>query len=596
MGSFDYNDDYSSFDNLLDRTTLLTEGGKGLGRFHPGFGKTLTGRLREAGSTAIPYRARTFVVHILYSILKPNIITDEELSQLELDPKGPAGKSYNLNLQQILDNHKDEITQRADEIGDAIEERLPAWGNKILSTAPERIQGNIDARKAQKAGKEVADDIKQGEDIDDSVIDALDSVIVQAAITKVLNNIQASLGEPGLDIEEEALQEVVNYAERIQTVDQLADFVRQIAGEPGYQKIALYLSAVVKPLRGNKEGEDEEGEAPYAGVNDPGDPEGEEYSKNEEGGGTTSIVDSLNNDMRKRKLLFEKKKNWMKGAVKKPGALNAAAKAAGESKSEYCASPPSGKADKRCNLWKTFNKYRPEDAEEHDPDVAHHYPGYDPSRPLSPEQEARRQEVNAEFAAMFPREINALFNEFQNYLDNLQDASLMDLEMVVDDIVDLAKSLDDSTKSLAISHLKQMADNSELEDFELYGEEGIFANVPSEDSEGCGRIEKGALLGSLLGKGAITGGLAGAAYHALKGETPKKEEKKEEKKKRGSWSGANYEDEEQAHKESYTNNYLSEQKSSDKRNIKPKTKNQSFKERFKPKTHWQLEELRRMGL
>ena len=54
--------------------------------------------------------------------------------------------------------------------------------------------------------------------------------------------------------------------------------------------------------------------------------------------------------------------------------------------------------------------------------------------------------------------------------------------------------------------------------------------------------------------------------------------------------------EENTHKESYTNNYLSEQKSSDKRNIKPRTENQSFKERYKPKTHWQLEELRRMGL
>ena len=53
---------------------------------------------------------------------------------------------------------------------------------------------------------------------------------------------------------------------------------------------------------------------------------------------------------------------------------------------------------------------------------------------------------------------------------------------------------------------------------------------------------------------------------------------------------------ENTHKESYTSNYLSEQKSSDKRNIKPRTENQSFKERYKPKTHWQLEELRRMGL
>ena len=49
----------------------------------------------------------------------------------------------------------------------------------------------------------------------------------------------------------------------------------------------------------------------------------------------------------------------MKTAVKKPGALNDAAAAAGMSKSEYCANPPSAKAKKRCNLWRTFNKYRP---------------------------------------------------------------------------------------------------------------------------------------------------------------------------------------------------------------------------------------------
>ena len=98
---------------------------------------------------------------------------------------------------------------------------------------------------------------------------------MQAAINKVLTNIQTSLGEPGLDIEEEALQEVVNYAERLQTVDQLADFIRQIAKEPGYQKIALYLSAVVKPLRGHKPAEDFEDEesAPFRGMYEPGDSE-----------------------------------------------------------------------------------------------------------------------------------------------------------------------------------------------------------------------------------------------------------------------------------------------------------------------------------
>ncbi len=48
----------------------------------------------------------------------------------------------------------------------------------------------------------------------------------------------------------------------------------------------------------------------------------------------------------------------MKDAVKKPGALNAAAKRAGKSKSEFCKTAK-GKNKKRCTLWRTFNKYRP---------------------------------------------------------------------------------------------------------------------------------------------------------------------------------------------------------------------------------------------
>ena len=56
------------------------------------------------------------------------------------------------------------------------------------------------------------------------------------------------------------------------------------------------------------------------------------------------------------------------------------------------------------------------------------------------------------------------------------------------------------------------------------------------------------------------------------------------------------EDEEELQVESTTAAYLTEQKQSDKRNKKTKVKNQSFKERYKPKTLWQLEELRRYGL
>ena len=67
--------------------------------------------------------------------------------------------------------------------------------------------------------------------------------------------------------------------------------------------------------------------------------------------------------------------------------------------------------------------------------------------------------------------------------------------------------------------------------------------------------------------------------------------------------GGGYEDEEEfsyspmldSYKTS-TANYLTEQAASDKRNKKTEVKNQSFTEKYKPKTHWQLEELRRYGL
>ena len=45
-----------------------------------------------------------------------------------------------------------------------------------------------------------------------------------------------------------------------------------------------------------------------------------------------------------------------------------------------------------------------------------------------------------------------------------------------------------------------------------------------------------------------------------------------------------------------TAGYLTEQSAADKRNKKSEVKPQSFKERYKPKTHWQLEELKKYGL
>jgi len=47
---------------------------------------------------------------------------------------------------------------------------------------------------------------------------------------------------------------------------------------------------------------------------------------------------------------------WIQKLDIKKGALTAAAEAAGKTISQYCQSPPSGLAAKRCNLWKVFKK------------------------------------------------------------------------------------------------------------------------------------------------------------------------------------------------------------------------------------------------
>ena len=51
------------------------------------------------------------------------------------------------------------------------------------------------------------------------------------------------------------------------------------------------------------------------------------------------------------------KKKWIKGAIRRPGALTAKAKAAGKSISDYCSSEGLSTTTKRqCALAKTFRK------------------------------------------------------------------------------------------------------------------------------------------------------------------------------------------------------------------------------------------------
>ena len=52
------------------------------------------------------------------------------------------------------------------------------------------------------------------------------------------------------------------------------------------------------------------------------------------------------------------KKKWIKGAIKRPGALTAKAKKEGKTVSQYCKKKRSGRTAKQCNLAKTLKKVR----------------------------------------------------------------------------------------------------------------------------------------------------------------------------------------------------------------------------------------------
>lgn len=57
-------------------------------------------------------------------------------------------------------------------------------------------------------------------------------------------------------------------------------------------------------------------------------------------------------------MAAQKKKNWIKGAIKRPGALTAKAKRAGKSIPEFCAGKKTGRTAKQCNLAKTLRKMK----------------------------------------------------------------------------------------------------------------------------------------------------------------------------------------------------------------------------------------------
>ena len=463
MSSFNYTDDFSGFNDLINRADFLTEAKKSpYAGYHGSFGP-ITKELKSAGFSSAPLDTINFIRTILYDL---DIINDDELAAAK---RGAGFSAKKNNLIAVLDSKKRELDNKTDEIAAAVKDGLAQYINRAATN-----RGREEKYAAQAAALELAKDIKAGEDVGDAVEGAVGQL--DAAEKELEQSLEISKADPTTLIEIK-----IRDAERVNDVSEIVtkyaneDGVEvsgdtvQFSVDPGtplanavsahgidkieaalkrdVDKISDSVVVVMAPDEDYEQIDDDEFEGPSMANNPGGDPSS--YAAGEEGGDITEV----------------------------------------------------------------------EDNEEFDPDEAHHYPGYDPNRPLTAKQEKRRQEVNAEY------------KEWLRTNPQIEDEEYDGLE------------------------LDHFLTKEQPED-----------NIPSTDYED--------VLDDLVNKD--------KKDHALKKLNGDGE------RHRHSPMLDSY--------QSNTSGYLTEQAASDNRNKKSEVKKESFKDRYKPKTHWQLEELRRYGL
>ena len=240
----------SSFQDLLTRVSILTEAKVSpYTASHPSFGG-ITSKMKAGGLSSAPLDTIKFIREVLYFL---DIIDDGELNAIKNGAGFTGKKQAMLNVlkqkQELINAKSDEIAAR---ISDTLDDFIGGVGVN---------RGREEKYAARAVAQEMAKQVRQtrtGKEMDDALTDLIadDSLIVRASVAKILSEIQTNLGEPGFDIDDTALAEVMDFAPKINSVEKLKSFVKQIGSLPGYEKIAAYLSAAVKPIVQGKEDEE----------------------------------------------------------------------------------------------------------------------------------------------------------------------------------------------------------------------------------------------------------------------------------------------------------------------------------------------------
>lgn len=235
----------------------------------------VTKQMRSAGLSSAPLDTIKFIRELLFNL---DVISEDQLNFVK-SGKGFTGKKQ--AMLKVLQDSQNAINAKSDEIAQTIESTLDDFisGMGVNRSREEKYA-------AQAAAQELAAQAraaKSGKEMDDALADVIsdEKLIIKASLAKAIQELEDLPG--GEDISPAVLDEIKKFAPKINTIEQLESFVKQLSALEEYQIPAAYLSSTVKAIKGGMEDiemedqEDPDFDAAKADLDDDG--ELSEYEK-----------------------------------------------------------------------------------------------------------------------------------------------------------------------------------------------------------------------------------------------------------------------------------------------------------------------------
>ena len=587
MSSFDYTDNFNGFNDLINRADFLTE--MKIGKAHPSF-KGLARRIQDdprSGGKGWPRDARMLIKTVLYNV---DIFTEEDIKALRASGV-EASREYREALEALLDKYEDEIKDKASDIADELEKQFESFVNdQGLMVGAERKEMYLAKREAKAAADKFEKEIEGGGDVVDAVEDAVDDVeqVISLATKQGLQSLKMSKEDPTtmieIRIEDPSKAEVVKdmvkkYANEHLDVEGNSITFSADPGTPladavsrhGVDKIEAALkrdvdaisNSVVVVMKPDEGEEDDmygmEGDDSYAANEN--EVQDEEYK---------GIKHKFSKEYRDK--VDDEFKDHIKMRRRTPQGTSGV-------------KLPPGPADDPDKYKDEIDKYLAQGYEIEDNELDHFLTKEQPEDNIPTDyEEVLDALVDDDKKKHAMKKLNG-DDDDPGHIDDMRAEYPPD---------PFGGGYEDEEGDDEEQDVREMAENilGNLEDrgYRELAARGISGVDDDYDDDAIN------MLYNLVDQGWTRGSEAFRLARRIAdfGRSGLEEERPFE---------TGFENEEEfsyspmldSYKTS-TANYLTEQAASDKRNKKTEVKNQSFTEKYKPKTHWQLEELRRYGL